>query len=127
MDRTPRGRGDARGRRSALLNRPLQPGKPAVPGSLGLCEPTGGLLESAGAGFEGQSADVEIHAREILQLRARVDEIYATHTGQSVERVHDDMERDRFFTAEQAMEYGLIDRVIDSHELTRVATGFAGS
>ena len=45
-----------------------------------------------------------------------MDEIYARHTGQSVEQVHDDMDRDRFFTAEQAAEYGLVDRVIDSHE-----------
>ena len=67
---------------------------------------------------------VEIHARETLQLRRHVDQIYAHHTEQPVERVHDDMDRDRYFTAEQAREYGLIDRVISSHELTRVATGF---
>ena len=46
---------------------------------------------------------------------------------QSLERVHDDMDRDRYFTAEQAREYGLIDRVISSHELTRLATGFSAS
>jgi ATP-dependent Clp protease protease subunit len=82
------------------------------------------LIHQPSGGFEGQSADVAIHAREVLQLRERIDGIYAGHTGRSVERVHDDMDRDRFFTAEQACEYGLIDRVIDSHELTRVATGF---
>ena len=54
----------------------------------------------------------------------RLDEIYARHTGQSVEQVHDDMERDRFFTAEQAVEYGLVDRVIASHEIIRAPTGF---
>ena len=56
------------------------------------------LIHQPSGGFEGQSTDVEIHAREILALRARVDEIYAKHTSQSVERVHADMERDRYFT-----------------------------
>jgi ATP-dependent Clp protease, protease subunit len=84
------------------------------------------LIHQPSGGFEGQSADIEIHAREILDLRGHVDEIYARHTGQTVERVHEDMERDRFFTAEQALEYGLIDRVISSHELNRLPTGFGG-
>jgi ATP-dependent Clp protease protease subunit len=85
------------------------------------------LIHQPSGGFEGQSADIEIHAREILDLRGHVDEIYARHTGQTVERVHEDMERDRFFTAEQALEYGLIDRVISSHELNRLPTGFGGN
>ncbi len=63
----------------------------------------------------------------MLALRDRVDEIYAKHTGQSVEQVHDDMERDRFFTAEQAVEYGLADRIIETHQLTRKPPGFNGS
>jgi ATP-dependent Clp protease protease subunit len=83
------------------------------------------LIHQPSGGFEGQSADIEIHAREILELRRNVDEIYARHTEQSLQRVHEDMDRDRYFTAEQAREYGLIDRVISSHELSRVATGFA--
>ncbi|HEV7584454.1 MAG TPA: ATP-dependent Clp endopeptidase proteolytic subunit ClpP [Solirubrobacteraceae bacterium] len=83
------------------------------------------LIHQPSGGFEGQSTDVEIHAREILELREHIDAIYARHTGQPLERVHDDMDRDRYFTAEQAHEYGLIDRVIDSHELTRLRTGFA--
>jgi ATP-dependent Clp protease protease subunit len=73
------------------------------------------LIHQPSAGFEGQSTDIEIHAREILSIRKRTDEIYAKHTGQSEEQVHVDMERDRFFTAQQAVEYGLIDRVISSH------------
>ncbi len=73
------------------------------------------LIHQPSAGFEGQATDIEIHAREILKTRKRVDEIYAKHTGQSEEQVHRDMERDRFFTAAQAAEYGLIDRVINSH------------
>jgi ATP-dependent Clp protease protease subunit len=84
------------------------------------------LIHQPSGGFEGQSADIEIHAREILDLRARVDEIYAQHTGQTTEQVHEDMDRDRFFTGEQAREYGLIDRVIATHELERVPTGFGG-
>ena len=73
------------------------------------------LIHQPSAGFEGQSSDIEIHAREILNTRARIDEIYARHTGQPVDRVHEDMERDRFFKAPEAVEYGLIDRVIDKH------------
>jgi ATP-dependent Clp protease, protease subunit len=73
------------------------------------------LIHQPSAGFEGQSTDIEIHAREILAQRERIDEIYAQATGRSAAEVHEDMERDRFFTAEQAMEYGLIDRVLESH------------
>ena len=73
------------------------------------------LIHQPSAGFEGQSTDIEIHAAEILKTRKRVDEIYAKHTGQDEEAVHRDMERDRFFTAAQAAEYGLIDRVIHEH------------
>jgi ATP-dependent Clp protease protease subunit len=73
------------------------------------------LIHQPSAGFEGQSTDIEIHAREILSIRKRTDEIYAKHTGQTEEQVHIDMERDRFFTAQQAVEYGLIDKVIHSH------------
>jgi ATP-dependent Clp protease protease subunit len=73
------------------------------------------LIHQPSAGFEGQSTDIEIHAREIIKMRGRIDEIYAEHTDKTVEEVHRDMERDRFFTAEQALEYGLIDKVISKH------------
>ncbi|MEA2254586.1 MAG: ATP-dependent Clp protease, protease subunit [Solirubrobacteraceae bacterium] len=73
------------------------------------------LIHQPSAGFEGMATDIEIHAREIMKTRARIDEIYAHHTGQPIEQVHRDMERDRFFSAEQAVEYGLIDRVIEHH------------
>src|SRR6185437_6915653 len=82
------------------------------------------LIHQPSGGFQGQASDIEIHARETLERRRHVDEIYAHHTGQSLERVHDDMDRDRYFTAEQAREYGLVDRVISSHELNRMRTGF---
>jgi ATP-dependent Clp protease protease subunit len=72
------------------------------------------LIHQPSGGFEGSSSDIEIHAREVLNLRSRIDEIYAKHTGQALERVNEDMERDRFFTAEQAVEYGLVDRVLES-------------
>jgi ATP-dependent Clp protease, protease subunit len=82
------------------------------------------LIHQPSGGYQGQSSDVEIHAREILELRAGVDQIYARHTGQSVERVHTDMERDRYFTGEEALAYGLIDRVIDHRQITNGARGF---
>jgi ATP-dependent Clp protease protease subunit len=73
------------------------------------------LIHQPSAGFEGMATDIEIHAREIMKTRARIDEIYAHHTGQPLEQVHTDMERDRFFNPEQATEYGLIDKVIEHH------------
>ena len=88
--------GGAAGKRSALPNSRI-------------------LIHQPSAGFEGQSSDIEIHAREIMKTRKRVDEIYAKHSGQPEEQVHTDMERDRFFTAQQAEEYGLIDRVLTGH------------
>lgn len=63
-------------------------------------------------GFQGQQSDIAIHAREVLQVRERVNEIMAQHTGQSVEQIQADTERDRFLTAVQAKEYGLVDEVI---------------
>ena len=83
------------------------------------------LIHQPSSGFQGQSTDIEIHAREILELRRLLDEIYARHTGQSREQVHEDMERDRFFSAQQALEYGLVDRIISERELQRRKSGFA--
>jgi ATP-dependent Clp protease protease subunit len=73
------------------------------------------LIHQPSAGFEGQSTDIEIHAREILNTRKRMDEIYAKHTGRTEEQVRADMERDRFFKPDEAVEYGLIDRVLEQH------------
>jgi ATP-dependent Clp protease, protease subunit len=73
------------------------------------------LVHQPSAGFEGQATDIDIHAREILEMRGRIDQIFAHHTGQPVEQVHTDLERDRFFKAEEAVEYGLIDQVITEH------------
>ena len=88
--------GGARGKRLALPNSRI-------------------LIHQPSAGFEGQATDIDIHAREVLAVRERIDEIYAEHTGKPIDEIHDDMERDRFFQADEAAEYGLIDRVIESH------------
>ncbi|MBA9005807.1 ATP-dependent Clp protease proteolytic subunit [Thermomonospora cellulosilytica] len=70
------------------------------------------LHQPATEGGRGSAGDLEIQAREILRMRAQMEEIIARHTGQDLERVRRDIERDRFFTAEQALEYGLIDEVL---------------
>jgi ATP-dependent Clp protease protease subunit len=88
--------GGAKGKRAALPNSRI-------------------LIHQPSSGFEGQSTDIEIHAKEIIETRGRIDRIYSEHTGKSVEEVHKDMERDSFFTAAEAAEYGLIDRVLESH------------
>jgi ATP-dependent Clp protease, protease subunit len=85
------------------------------------------LIHQPSSGFQGQSTDIEIHAKEILELRRLLDDIYSRHTGQTVEQVHDDMERDRFFSAQQAIDYGLVDRIISERELNRRKSGFAAA
>lgn len=65
-------------------------------------------------GFQGQATDIDIHAREILQIRDRLNRILAHHTGQTVERISEDTDRDRFLDAKQAIEYGLIDGMLSS-------------
>jgi ATP-dependent Clp protease protease subunit len=70
------------------------------------------LVHQPSGGFQGQASDIQIHAREALELRRRVEEIYAQHTGRPVEEVSEALERDRFFTPEQARDYGLVDRVM---------------
>jgi ATP-dependent Clp protease protease subunit len=67
------------------------------------------------SGFQGQATDIEIHAREVIDLRRRLDEIIAQHTGKEVEAVRKDTERDYFMTSEEAKSYGIIDRVIAHH------------
>jgi ATP-dependent Clp protease, protease subunit len=70
------------------------------------------IIHQVLAGFEGQATDIEIHAREILRVRDRINELYSKHTGQTVERIKQDTDRDNFMTAPQAKEYGLIDEVL---------------
>ena len=85
------------------------------------------LIHQPSGGFEGVASDIEIHARETLDLRDRLDAIYAKHTGKSKRKVHEDMDRDRFFKANEAAEYGLIDRVIEQRELEQRKTGFSAN
>jgi ATP-dependent Clp protease, protease subunit len=71
------------------------------------------MIHQPSGGFQGQASDIDIHAREVLKLRQRLNEIMAKHTGQTVERVERDSDRDNFMDAEAAVEYGLIDTVLD--------------
>jgi ATP-dependent Clp protease protease subunit len=73
------------------------------------------LIHQVSSGFQGQATDIEIHAREIIDIRKRLDQIIANHTEQSLEKVTRDTERDYFMSAPEAVEYGIIDRVIDKH------------
>jgi ATP-dependent Clp protease protease subunit len=84
--------GGAAGKRSALPNARI-------------------LVHQPSGGFQGQASDIQIHAKETLELRRHIEEIYADHTGRPVEEISDALERDRYFTAEQARDFGLIDRV----------------
>jgi ATP-dependent Clp protease protease subunit len=70
------------------------------------------LVHQLWGGFEGQASDIEIHAREAIALKRRMEEIIAEHSGQPLEKVSKDMERDYFMTAEEAKQYGIIDHVI---------------
>src|ERR671939_877987 len=88
--------GGARGKRMALPNAKI-------------------LIHQVSSSFQGQATDIEIHAREIIDVRRRLDEILAKHTGQELEKVARDTERDYFMSAEEAKEYNLIDRVITQH------------
>jgi ATP-dependent Clp protease protease subunit len=85
--------GGAKGKRSSLPNSRI-------------------LIHQPSGGFQGQATDIQIHAKEALELRERLEEIYAEHTGNSKEQISNDLERDRFFTPAQAKDYGLIDRVV---------------
>ena len=69
-------------------------------------------------GFQGQASDIEIHAREILYLRARLNEMLSKHTGKPVEQIEKDTDRDNFLSAAAAMEYGLIDKVMTTRSDT---------
>lgn len=68
-------------------------------------------------GFRGQASDIEIHAKEIMQLRDKLNREMAEHTGQPLEKIEKDTDRDNFLSAQEALEYGLVDKVISTHEL----------
>ena len=73
------------------------------------------LIHQLSGGFSGQATDIEIHAREALDLRRRLDEIIAKHTNQPFDKVTNDTDRDYFMSAEEAKEYNIVDRVIEHH------------
>jgi ATP-dependent Clp protease protease subunit len=75
------------------------------------------MIHQPSSGVRGQVSDIEIHAREVIFLRKRMNEIMSLHTGQSEDKIKEDTERDRYMTAEQAMQYGIIDGVIQSRKL----------
>ncbi len=71
------------------------------------------MVHQPSGGIQGQATDIEIHANEILALRARLNQIYATHTGQTLEAIEEAMDRDKFLSAEEARKFGLVDEVVD--------------
>ena len=71
------------------------------------------MMHQPSGGIQGQAADIEIHANEILALRARLNQIYATHTGQTLKSIEEAMDRDKFLSAEEARKFGLVDEVVD--------------
>jgi ATP-dependent Clp protease protease subunit len=73
------------------------------------------LIHQLSGGFEGQATDIEIHAKEIINVRGRLDQIIAKHTGQPLDKVAKDTERDYFMSAEEAKAYSIVDRVIEHH------------
>ena len=79
------------------------------------------MVHQPSGGFQGQASDIIIHAQEILNLRKRLNEIYVQHTGQQIKKIEEALERDMFFTADAAKEFGLVDKVIDRRpeELTK--------
>ena len=85
------------------------------------------LIHQPSGGFEGQASDIEIHAREALKTRAKIEEIYARHCNHEAAQIHEDLERDRFLSAEESVEYGLVDRVVNSRDLQQTPTGFNGN
>ncbi len=105
-------------------------GQAASMGALLLCAGTKGkrfslphariMIHQPLGGFQGQATDIEIHAREILKMKDTLNQIMANHTGQSLEKIHADTDRDFFMSGEDARQYGLIDEVI-AKKLPRVA------
>ena len=80
------------------------------------------MIHQPSGGAQGQATDIEIQAREILYLRNRLNNIYVKHTGQTLEQIERDMERDRFMSAEDAKGYGLIDQVLESRPVESIKT-----
>ena len=74
------------------------------------------MVHQPSSGFQGQATDIQIHAKEILDLKNRLNKIYAKHTGKSVDEISNALERDNFMTAEEAKKFGLIDSVVEKRK-----------
>lgn len=74
------------------------------------------MVHQPSAGYQGQATDIDIHAKEVLELKARLNAIMAKHTGQTIEQIEKDLERDNFMSAERAKEYGLVDTVLEQRQ-----------
>ncbi|MFK7860196.1 MAG: ATP-dependent Clp endopeptidase proteolytic subunit ClpP [Granulosicoccus sp.] len=74
------------------------------------------MIHQPSAGFQGQATDIDIHAREILSIKERMNALMAHHSGQTVEKIKSDTERDNFLTAQDAVEYGLVDRIVQTRD-----------
>ena len=72
------------------------------------------MVHQPSAGFQGQATDIQIHAKEILSLKERLNKIYSKHTGKNINEISDALERDNFMTAEEAKKFGLIDTVVEN-------------
>jgi ATP-dependent Clp protease protease subunit len=79
------------------------------------------MVHQPSGGFQGQATDIMLHAQEILNLKKRLNEIYVKHTGQSLKRVEDALERDTFLTAEMARDFGIVDQVIEKRPVEEAA------
>jgi ATP-dependent Clp protease protease subunit len=79
------------------------------------------MLHQPSGGFQGQATDIMLHAQEILKLKKRLNEIYVKHSGQSLKKIEDALERDTFLTAEMAKDFGIVDKVIDKRPVEEVS------
>lgn len=79
------------------------------------------MVHQPSAGFQGQATDISIHANEVLELKRRLNTIFSKHTGQTVEQIEEDLERDRFLSAEAAVEYGIVDTVLQTRTEMKTA------
>src|SRR2546430_2384255 len=79
------------------------------------------MLHQPSGGFQGQATDIMLHAQEILNLKKRLNEIYVKHTGQSLKKIEDALERDTFLTAEMAKDFGIVDQVIDKRPMEEIS------
>jgi ATP-dependent Clp protease protease subunit len=71
------------------------------------------MIHQPSGGFQGQASDIDIHAREVLKLKEELNQILANHTGQSIEQIAQDSDRDRFMDGPQAVAYGIVDTILD--------------